>query len=443
MLNDTIAAISTANQDGAISIVRCSGDDAIAICNQIFSKDLSKVDSHRVSYGFIHDPNTKEDIDEVLVSVFKAPKTFTREDVVEINCHGGTFVTKKILSCLLACGARLAEKGEFTRRAFLHGRIDLTQAEAINDLIQAKNQDHIKVAMKGIKGSVAILLEPLIQNLLDIIANIEVNIDYPEYEDVEQLTNEKVLPMAKQWIFDIKEILKKSESGKIVREGIKTVIVGKPNVGKSSLLNALLEEEKAIVTEIAGTTRDLVEGHIQLNHCMLNLIDTAGIRETEDVVEKIGIDRSLKAINEAQLVIVVLDGTKPLDEEDEQLLNLTENKTRIIVYNKNDLCEVSDGLSISAQQGSIQPLIQAIEKMFENHLIALVEPTLNNERQIGLMNKALLSMKQAIEALENGMELDLVTIDLQESYNSLKEILGEVSRDDLLDTLFTNFCLGK
>ena len=443
MLNDTIAAISTANQDGAISIVRLSGDDAISIVNKLFSKDLNQSKSHSITYGFILDPINNEDIDEVLVSVFKAPKTFTREDVVEINCHGGRFVTKQILRCLLACGARLAEPGEFTRRAFLHGRIDLTQAEAINDIIQAKNKSHISVAVKGIKGSIKILLEPLIQDLLDLIANIEVNIDYPEYDDVEVLTNDIILPKAKVWVKDIETILKKSESGVIVREGIKTVIVGKPNVGKSSLLNALLEEEKAIVTSIAGTTRDLVEGFIQLNHVMLNLIDTAGIRETEDIVEKIGIDRSLQAIKQAQLVIVVLDASKPIDEEDEQLLSLTADKERLIVYNKNDIAPNIDGISISAAHGNIHELISAIEKLFEKHLIVLEEPTLNNERQISLMNKALLNMKQAITSLEEGKEIDLVTIDLQDCYNHLKEILGEVSRDDLLDTLFTNFCLGK
>ena len=443
MLNDTIAAISTANQDGAISIVRLSGDDAISIVNKLFSKDLNQSKSHSITYGFILDPINNEDIDEVLVSVFKAPKTFTREDVVEINCHGGRFVTKQILRCLLACGARLAEPGEFTRRAFLHGRIDLTQAEAINDIIQAKNKSHISVAVKGIKGSIKILLEPLIQDLLDLIANIEVNIDYPEYDDVEVLTNDIILPKAKVWVKDIETILKKSESGVIVREGIKTVIVGKPNVGKSSLLNALLEEEKAIVTSIAGTTRDLVEGFIQLNHVMLNLIDTAGIRETEDIVEKIGIDRSLQAIKQAQLVIVVLDASKPIDEEDEQLLSLTADKVRLIVYNKNDIAPNIDGISISAAHGNIHELISAIEKLFEKHLIVLEEPTLNNERQISLMNKALLNMNQAITSLEEGKEVDLVTIDLQDCYNHLKEILGEVSRDDLLDTLFTNFCLGK
>lgn len=443
MFKDTIAAISTANQDGAISIVRLSGDEAINIVNQLFTADLSKKASHTITYGTITDPNTQEAVDEVLVSIFRAPKTFTREDIVEINCHGGRFVTRKVLSLVLSYGARLAHPGEFTQRAFLNGRIDLTQAEAINDLINAKNNMNLKVAIKGVKGSIAKLLNPLIDELLDIIANIEVNIDYPEYDDVEQLTNERVLPMAKAWSEKIRLILTKSESSQMLKEGIRTAIIGKPNVGKSSLLNALLEEEKAIVTDIAGTTRDIVEGSIQLGHVALNLIDTAGIRETEDVVEKIGIDRSLKAIENAQLILMVLDASQPLDEQDEELLRLTENKTRILVYNKNDLVSVSEGIAISAKDNELKPLIHEIERYFEKHLIAVEEPALNNERQISLMNRALQSMNQAIHSLEEGMELDLVTIDLQDSYTSLKEILGEVSRDDLLDTLFSNFCLGK
>lgn len=443
MFKDTIAAISTANQDGAISIIRLSGDEAIDIVNQLFTADLSKKDSHTITYGTILDPNTHEVVDEVLVSVFRAPKTFTREDIVEINCHGGRFVTRKVLSLVLSCGARIAQPGEFTQRAFLNGRIDLTQAEAINDLINAKNNTNLKVAIKGVKGSIAKLLNPLIDELLDIIANIEVNIDYPEYDDVEQLTNERILPMAKEWSEKIRHILAKSESSQMLKEGIRTAIIGKPNVGKSSLLNALLEEEKAIVTDIAGTTRDLVEGSIQLGHVALNLIDTAGIRETEDVVEKIGIDRSLKAIENAQLVLMVLDASRPLDEQDEELLKLTENKTRILVYNKSDLVSVSKGIAISAKDHELKPLIHEIERLFEKHLIAVEEPALNNERQIALMSHALQSMNQAIHSLEDGMELDLVTIDLQDSYTSLKEILGEVSRDDLLDTLFSNFCLGK
>lgn len=443
MLQDTIAAISTAAVDGAISIIRMSGDEAIQIANRLCSCDLTKKESHTISYAFIIDPFTKEEVDEVLISVFKAPKTYTMEDIVEINCHGGRFITKKILQLCLMQGARLASAGEFTRRAFLHGRIDLTQAEAINDMIQATTNENSRLAMQGIKGSVKKLLDPLIQHILDIIANIEVNIDYPEYDDVEQLTNDVVLPMAKEWTRKINEILDRAQSGQIMKEGIRTAIVGKPNVGKSSLLNALLEEDKAIVTSIAGTTRDIVEGHIHLDGLTLNLIDTAGIRETEDIVEKIGIERSIQAIEQAQLVILVLDASRSLDEQDQELLAMTKDKTRIVVYNKTDLCTVDEGISISAENKEIDALIQEIHHLFDKHMIAMEEPTLANERQVSLMLRAKQSMIQAIDALQQGMELDMVEIDIQDAYTSLKEILGEVHRDDLLDTLFTNFCLGK
>ena len=442
MLNDTIAAISTALSDGAISIVRVSGDEAIEIVNKCSKKDLSKCESHTIHFTTIIDPHTHDVLDEVLISVFKAPRTYTREDLVEINCHGGTYITRKILSVLLGAGARLANPGEFTQRAFLNGRIDLTQAEAVNDMINANNSTNAKMAISGIRGSVKKLLDPLITNLLDIIAVIEVNIDYPEYDDVEMLTDERVLPMAQDWLKQINDILRKSESGQLMKAGIKTAIVGKPNVGKSSLLNALLEEDKAIVSDIAGTTRDLVEGHIQLGNIHLNLIDTAGIRDTEDIVERIGIDRSKKAIDEAQLIILVLDATRELDEEDEELLKLTEGKQRIVVYNKTD--QVSrEGISISAIEGNIDALIKEIESLYQQDILRIQEPLLNNERQIACLLRAKNSMMNAIEALNMGIELDMVTIDLQDAYTSLKEILGEVSREDLLDTLFSNFCLGK
>ncbi|MFR5526918.1 MAG: tRNA uridine-5-carboxymethylaminomethyl(34) synthesis GTPase MnmE, partial [[Clostridium] innocuum] len=328
MLNDTIAAISTAAVDGAISIIRMSGADALSIADSILNIDVQKKKSHTISYGYVYDQEHDELIDEVLVSVFRAPKTFTCEDIVEINCHGGRFITKKILRLCLAHGARLANPGEFTQRAFLNGRIDLTQAEAVNDMIQADSNENARMAVQGLRGSVRKLLDPLIQDLLDIIANIEVNIDYPEYDDVEQLSSEIIQPKAREWMKRIQQILDRAQSGQLLKEGIKTAIVGKPNVGKSSLLNALLEEEKAIVTDIAGTTRDIVEGHIHLQGLTLNLIDTAGIRDTKDVVEQIGIQRSLQAITEAQLVILVLDSSRALDAQDEELLELTKDKTR-------------------------------------------------------------------------------------------------------------------
>ena len=443
MLNDTIAAISTAAVDGAISIIRVSGADALSIADSILNIDVQKKKSHTISYGYVYDQEHDELIDEVLVSVFRAPKTFTCEDIVEINCHGGRFITKKILRLCLAHGARLANPGEFTQRAFLNGRIDLTQAEAVNDMIQADSNENARMAVQGLRGSVRKLLDPLIQDLLDIIANIEVNIDYPEYDDVEQLSSEIIQPKAREWMKRIQQILDRAQSGQLLKEGIKTAIVGKPNVGKSSLLNALLEEEKAIVTDIAGTTRDIVEGHIHLQGLTLNLIDTAGIRDTKDVVEQIGIQRSLQAITEAQLVILVLDSSRALDAQDEELLELTKDKTRIIVYNKTDISNHQDGVCISAASGEIEPLLVRIHELFDRHQLVLQEPLLHNERQISLMMKAESSMRQALASMEAGMELDIVAIDIQEAYTALKEILGEVHREDLLDTLFSNFCLGK
>lgn len=442
MFDHTICAISTALKEGAISIVRLSGEDAIPIVNQIFTKDLSHVPSHTIHYGHILDDH-KEPVDEVLVSVFRAPKTYTREDVVEINCHGGIFITRKILSIVLSHGAKLAKPGEFTQRAFYHGRIDLSQAEAVEDMIEATNDSAAKMAMKGIRGSVHQLLQPLIEDLLDIIAQIEVNIDYPEYEDIEQLTQQDLLPKVKEWLDRIDAILKKANTGQIIKNGIDTVIIGRPNVGKSSLLNALLEEDKAIVTDIAGTTRDIVEGQIHIGSVQLNLIDTAGIRHASDKIEQIGIEKSQEKLQQAKLVLLVLDGSHPLTKEDEDLLEKTKDKLRLIIWNKQDLSDTSqEGICISAKNHQIQPLIDALESLYQNDLLN-EEPVLSNERQIGLLQQARSAMTRAQLALEDHTEPDLVEIDIQEAYEDLKEILGEVHREDLLDTLFSKFCLGK
>ena len=442
MFDHTICAISTALKEGAISIVRLSGEDAIPIINQIFTKDLSHVPSHTIHYGHILDDH-KEPVDEVLVSVFRAPKTYTREDIVEINCHGGIFITRKILSIVLSHGAKLAKPGEFTQRAFYHGRIDLSQAEAVEDMIEATNDSAAKMAIRGIRGSVHKLLQPLIDDLLDIIAQIEVNIDYPEYEDIEQLTQKDLLPKIKEWLLCIDSILKKANTGQIIKNGIDTVIIGRPNVGKSSLLNALLEEDKAIVTDIAGTTRDIVEGQIHIGSVQLNLIDTAGIRHASDKIEQIGIEKSQEKLRQAKLVLLVLDGSRPLTKEDEDLLEKTKDKLRLIIWNKQDLSDTSqEGICISAKNHQIQPLIDALESLYQNDLLK-EEPVLSNERQIGLLQQARSAMTRAQLALEDHTEPDLVEIDIQEAYEDLKEILGEVHREDLLDTLFSKFCLGK
>lgn len=442
MFENTIAAISTSLQDGAISIIRLSGDHAIEITQKIFDRNIMNAKSHTIHYGFIIDQE-KNPVDEVLISIFRTPKTYTREDIVEINCHGGTFITRKILSMVLSAGADLAKPGEFTQRAFYHGRIDLSQAEAVQDMIDASNNTAATMAIHGIKGSVKKLLQPLIDDLMDIIAQIEVNIDYPEYEDVEQLTTNDLLPKTSDWLEKIDHILSRVQTGQMLKKGIDTIIVGKPNVGKSSLLNALLEEDKAIVTDIAGTTRDLVEGQIYIGSVQLNLIDTAGIRESSDKIEQIGIEKSQEKLKDAKLVLLVFDGSKELDDEDKQLLELTKDKMRLIIYNKLDQAEANkDGIWISAANKEIQPLIDALENLYQNDLLK-EDPLLSNERQIGLLNQAKEDMLRAKEAMNMMVEPDLIEIDIQAAHDHLKEILGEVHREDLLDTLFSKFCLGK
>lgn len=441
MMNDTIAAIATANATGAVSIIRISGEEAILIASELINKDLSKKEGYTITFGTVQEDN--EVVDEVLVSIFRAPKSYTGEDVVEIGCHGGLFITRKILSLCLGKGARLARRGEFTERAFLNGKMDLSQAEGVNDLINATDEVNAKSAMHSLKGSVSKILKPLEEDLTQIISNIEVNIDYPEYDDVHQLTEDEILPKAKAWLNDIQKLIDEAKKAVNIREGIDTVILGRPNVGKSSLLNALLEEDKAIVTDIAGTTRDIVEGTVRLDGITLNLIDTAGIHESNDIVEKIGIDKSLQALEKAELVIVVIDGSEALTDEDHKLLEMTKNKNRIVVYNKNDKAIQHDGISISAINGDVEALTNAIKEKYEKELYLASSDTLNNERQIGLAIQAEQSMKNAIRTLEDGMELDLVTIDLENAWTSLKEITGKAGKEDLLDEIFSRFCLGK
>lgn len=443
MFDSTIAVISTALSQGAISIVRVSGDQAIEIVQKIFSRDIRHVPSHTIHYGYILDDD-KEVVDEVLVSVFRGPKTYTTEDIVEINCHGGVYITRKILSLVLSHGATMAKPGEFTQRAFYHGRIDLSQAEAVEDMIEASNDTASHMAIQGIQGSVKKLLEPLIEDILNIIAQIEVNIDYPEYEDVEQLTTEELLPMTKQWLTKLGKILSRAQCGQLAKKGIDTVLIGRPNVGKSSLLNALLEEDKAIVTDIAGTTRDLVEGQIHIGPAQFNLIDTAGLRKSSDAIEQIGIEKTQEKLAQAQLVLLILDGSQPLTKEDEDLLEQTKDKNRLIIYNKKDVKSEKhpDGIWISAQNKEIDALLEAMKDLYQQDVLT-EQPLLSNERQIGLLNQAKQDMLQAKEAMEQGVEPDLVEIDIQAAHDHLKEILGEVHREDLLDTLFSKFCLGK
>ena len=439
-MSETIAAIATAS-GGALSVIRVSGDTAIACVDRIFSKEIRNANGYTVHYGEIRE--NEEPVDEVLVTVFRAPKSYTGEDLVEISGHGGSFVTRKVLSLVLGSGARMARRGEFTERAFLNGKMDLSQAESVNDLVKAADEVNARSAVHGIKGSVRRLLEPLIDSLSQIIAMIEVNIDYPEYDDVHQLSEEELKPRVKEWIKEIDALIRKAQAAVTVRSGLNTVILGRPNVGKSSLLNALLEEDKAIVTDIAGTTRDLVEGTVRIDDLTLNLIDTAGIHEAGDVIEQIGIEKSIKALDQADFVIVVIDSTAGITEEDQKLLDLTEGYKRIIVYNKNDQTEVEGQLSISAINKDIEPLIERIKAMYAEGLLAAKEETLNNERQIGLAINAKQSMEAVLASLNAGDEIDLVTVDLQNAWYALKEITGETGRDDLLDEIFSRFCLGK
>lgn len=440
-MNDTIAAVATAPGEGAVSVIRISGADAFSIAEAVSDRSLHDAEGYTIRVGNIIENG--EPVDQVLFSVFHAPKSYTGEDVVEISCHGGIYITRKILSLVLGSGARLAERGEFTQRAFLNGKMDLSQAEGVNDLIRARDEVNAVSAVHSLKGSVQRILDPLTESLTQIIAQIEVNIDYPEYDDVEQLRDEQILPQAEEWLKMIRGVIEKAQQSVLIRNGVDTVILGRPNVGKSSLLNALLEEDKAIVTDIAGTTRDLVEGSVRVGNVTLNLIDTAGIRASEDVIEQIGIEKSLKALEKAQLVIVVLDSSSGMTEEDRELLELTKDRERIVVYNKKDEKEIPGTMAISAVNKDIHALTDEIEKRYENGIRAAFEDTLNNERQIGLAIQAETYMKNAVSSLRSGAEVDLVTIDLQNAWFALREITGEAGREDLLDEIFSRFCLGK
>jgi len=449
MIADTIAAISTALGQSAINIIRMSGDEAIPIANEVFSgKDLSSVDSHTVHYGHIVEDSMI--LDEVLVSVFRAPKTFTTEDIIEINCHGGTYVARKILSLLLSKGARLANNGEFTERAYLNGRIDLTQAESVMDIIEAQSEMSLTLANKGLDGAIYQLIIDLRDQLLSLIAHIEVNIDYPEYDDVITLSNELIKPQVQVLMNRINEILKKSEYGRIIKDGLKTAIIGRPNVGKSSLLNALLKEEKAIVTEVQGTTRDTIEGSINIGGIILNLIDTAGIRESQDIVEKIGIDKAKTVLEEAELILFVLDQSEPLNDDDHKLLELTKYKKRIVIINKKDLKKqlnetFENSVEISARNKvGINQLEHIIQSMFLKGEVNLHNETyLSNARQIAKLKETKSSLQDSINAIEEQLPIDMVEIDLKNAWSLLGDIIGANASTSLLDELFSKFCLGK
>ena len=447
-MEDTIAAISSALGVGAISIIRISGEKSLEIINKIFDKDLTNAKTHTIHYGHIIDNN--EIIDEVLVSIMFSPKTFTKEDIVEINCHGGINTTNKVLELVLSNGARLAEPGEFTKRAFLNGRIDLTQADGIMNLIEAKTDISRKMSINQLNGQVSNIIKSLRTSLVDIISNIEVNIDYPEYEDIEVVTSEKIYPQVLSIKEKLETIIKKSEDGKIINDGIKIGIIGRPNVGKSSLLNTLLEEEKAIVTDIEGTTRDIVEGKIIINGIVCNIIDTAGIRETDNIVEKIGVNKSYDIINSADLIIMILNNNESITEEELELLSKIKNKNHIIIINKTDLesklnLYVEDAIKISIKDNTgIEDIKKRITEIFNLDKISTNDMSyLSNARSISLIKQSLNKINECLNNIKNNTPIDIIELDLKECWNILGEIIGETYTDELIDEIFSRFCLGK
>ena len=444
MLNTTIVALATPFMESAIAVIRLSGKDAFKILNELFTKDITNAKSQSIHYGYLK--YNDEIIDEVMVSIFRAPRTYTCEDMVEISTHGSLIIINKVISACVALGAKIAERGEFTKRAYLNGRIDLIQAESINDIIHSDSEEAINIALSGLIGNVSSLIKNLKVQIEDVIANMEVNIDYPEYYDIEVETNDTILPKVNKLLTDIDVILNEAKIGMLIKNGIKTAIVGKPNVGKSSLLNAFLGKNKAIVTNIPGTTRDVVEGSINLNGIKLDLLDTAGIHESNDEVENIGIIKSKESLEEAELVLLVLDASNELNDEDKELLELTKNKNRIIVLNKCDLDRKLniEGIEISAINQDISLLKDKIInvlgfdiKDYKNKAL------LTSSRQIGLINKTKEALQNIKNLINEGVPFDILSVDMKVAYDSLKEILGEISSLGYDDVIFSKFCVGK
>ena len=457
---DTIAAISTPPGEGGIGIVRISGDEAIEIADKLYSmgkKSLADQDTHTIHYGKIVNPKTGDTVDEVMVSVMRAPKTYTREDVVEINSHGGILVVNKVLQVVLNNGARLAEPGEFTKRAFLNGRIDLSQAEAVMDMIRAKTDRAMHVAVDQLDGQMARLIRDLRQKILDTLAQVEVNIDYPEYDDVEEMTSQLLEDKAREVKADIQKLLETAQQGKILREGLATAIIGRPNVGKSSLLNTLLRQDKAIVTDVAGTTRDVIEEYVNVKGVPLKLIDTAGIRETDDEVERIGVDRSRQAIQQADLILLVFNQSEKLTAEDEALIEATKGQNRIILLNKTDLDQqlnvdklsqlIANDPIVSTSmmtQAGMDELQDKIAELFFSGQTGERDATyVSNTRHIALLEEAEDALSEVLNGIAFDMPVDLVQIDMRRAWDLLGEITGDSVQDELITKLFSQFCLGK
>lgn len=455
---DTIAAVATSLGESGISIIRVSGKNALKIVSAVFkgknSRSLEDIKTYTMRYGHIIDKDSGEIIDEVIVSFMKGPRSFTAEDTVEINCHGGTVSTNRVLEEVIKAGARLAEPGEFTKRAFLNGRIDLSQAEAVIDIIRAKTELSMKSALAQSEGRISREIKALRQKLLGIIAHIEATVDFPE-EDLEETTAQLTEEELKSVIKEIDKLLASSNEGKIIREGLDTVIVGKPNVGKSSLLNALLMEKRAIVTDIPGTTRDVIEEFISIGGVPVKIIDTAGIRQTEDVVEKIGVERSREKINEADLVILMLDASRDLDSEDLEIINYIKEKKYVVLLNKSDLNnkvkkEDIKGLNsqyileVSAKTGEgLEKLKEAIMELFFKGQVTAKDAVITNTRHKEALIRAKESLNSGLAALKNTMAIDLASIDLRAAWASLGEITGETLEEDIIDKIFSEFCIGK
>jgi len=455
---ETISSISTPVGEGAIAIVRLSGIDALEIADKLYrgKQTLDEVESHTINYGHIIDPDTGEVVEEVMAAVMRAPKTYTREDIVEINCHGGINTINRILQLTLKHGARMAEPGEFTKRAFLNGRIDLSQAEGVMDFIRSKTTEASKVASGQMQGRLKVYIEGLRQSILNILAQVEVNIDYPEYDDVEEATTGFLLEESEKVKLEIENLLKSSRQGRIMREGLSTVIVGKPNVGKSSLLNYLIQDNKAIVTDVAGTTRDILEEYVNVNGIPLKLVDTAGIRDTDDIVEKIGVERSRQALEQAELILYVLNNNEGLTAGDTEILDSVKDENVILIINKLDLENNLDIgeleekydfpiVKTSITEGTgVDELEDKIAELFFGGAVTSADSTyLSNNRHIGLLEQANSAINDAIDSAEMDVPIDIVQIDLVKTWELLGEVIGEDVSEQLIDQLFSQFCLGK
>lgn len=459
MNSDTIAAIATFPGNAGINIIRISGDNALNIAEKIFVKKSKNIEKNiefkprYLHYGYIVDKDNKI-IDEVLISYMNAPKTYTKEDIIEINCHGGIISAKKILETVLLHGCRLAERGEFTKRAFLNGRIDLTQAEAVIDIINSKTDSSHEISMNHLEGRLSKEINKIIAKIMDLLANIEVNIDFPEYDE-DEITIGNVKELSETIVDKLDRLIKTADTGKIFKEGIKTVILGKPNVGKSSLMNFLLNENRAIVTEIPGTTRDTIEEYVNIKGVPLRIIDTAGIRDTEDKVEKIGVEKALEKVNEADLIIMLFDSSKELEAEDEKILEYIKNKKVIYIKNKTDLEnrlvlnkyenieEEIINISVLNNQG-LDEIIEKISQMFfEGSINVSNDLIINNVRHKNLLINAKNSLDEVLKSINNGMTIDFIEIDLKESMEQLGLIVGKSVSDDLVDKIFNEFCIGK